>query len=182
MFVQVPCIIPWKEGRPHARQIEGLAVGCIAVFIYLYTLVYFDYIRCVQANTYIDWDVKTITAGDYTVEFDINPQLYKNFLEKFYDQANPISEINQFKLYVKDELERRLSKFPDLGLDGDESRLSFKQIKVAVITFAFDNQKIIKWLRQRGTHIKNENWDKLDYMNQYIRKNLKRDSNLLDKL
>jgi len=147
LFVQVPCIIPAKEGRPAARQIEGLAVGCIAVFIYLYTLVYFDYIRCVQANLYIDWDVKTITAGDYTVEFDIDEALYKQFLEKFYDQANPISEINQFRLFVKDELERRLTKFPDLGLDGDDSDVADKQIKVAVITFAFDNQKIIKWLR-----------------------------------
>lgn len=69
---------------------------------------------------YIDWDVKTITAGDYTVEFDIDEALYKQFLEKFYDQANPISEINQFRLFVKDELERRLTKFPDLGLDGDD--------------------------------------------------------------
>ena len=54
------------------------------------------------------------------MEFDINEALYKQFVEKFYDQANPISEINQFRLFVKDELERRLTKFPDLGLDGDD--------------------------------------------------------------
>ena len=51
-----------------------------------------------------------------------------------------------------------------------------------MITCAFDNSKIIKWLRQRGTHIKNENWDKLDEINRFIRLNLKKDSKLLDKL
>jgi hypothetical protein len=43
---------------------------------------------------YVDWDVKTITAGDYTVAFDINVGVYQTFLEKFYDPANPISENN----------------------------------------------------------------------------------------
>lgn len=41
------------------------------MFVYLYTLVFFDYLETVQKTKYVDWDVKTITAGDYTVEFDI---------------------------------------------------------------------------------------------------------------
>jgi len=72
----------------------GLFIGCTAVFVYLFTLIYFDYIRCVQENMFVDWDVKTITAGDYTVSFDINVGVYEKFLEKYYDPANPISENN----------------------------------------------------------------------------------------
>lgn len=30
-------------------------------------------------NQYVEWDVKTITAGDFTVEFDIAPEFYKDF-------------------------------------------------------------------------------------------------------
>mmetsp|Transcript_16104 Transcript_16104/g.25013 ORF Transcript_16104/g.25013 Transcript_16104/m.25013 type:complete len:83 (+) Transcript_16104:587-835(+) len=75
------------------RQIAGLVIGCIAVFVYLYTLVYIDYIKSVQVTKFIDWDVKTITAGDYTIEFDIDKSVHMKFLEKFYDKSNPISEI-----------------------------------------------------------------------------------------
>lgn len=61
------------------RQTIGLLIGCISVFIYLFSLVYFDYIKVVQKNKYIDFDVKTITAGDYTIEFDIDENIYNNF-------------------------------------------------------------------------------------------------------
>lgn len=54
----------------------GLFIGCLAVFVYLFTLNFFDYVRCVQENMFVDWDVKTITAGDYTVSFDINVGVY----------------------------------------------------------------------------------------------------------
>jgi len=32
-------------------------------------------------------------------------------------------------------------------------------VKVAVTTFAFKNAKIINLLRERGTYIRNEQWD-----------------------
>lgn len=177
-FMQAPCLVQSKFGS--TRQIEGLVVGCIAVFIYLFTLIYFDYIRCVQQNLFIDWDVKTITAGDYTVEFDIPAKVYTKFLESYLQPSNPISEINQFKLYIKHEMETRLNAFPDLGYDGDA--VANQQVKVAVVTCAFDNSKIIKWLTQRGTHIKNEKWDKLDAVEKTINDNLRTDKDLIDKL
>ena len=65
----------------------------MGVFIYLFYITYVDYIKSVQVNKYIDWDVKTITAGDYTVEFDIGPQVYEAFQAQFHDQSNPLSEI-----------------------------------------------------------------------------------------
>lgn len=68
-------------------------VGCIGVFIYLFTIVYYDYIKTVQMNKYVEWDVKTITAGDYTVEFDISKEVYLQWQEKYLDKTNPISEI-----------------------------------------------------------------------------------------
>ena len=121
---------------------------------------YADYVRSVQANNYIDWDVNTITAADYTVEFNIEPEFYYRFLNKFHDPSNPISEIGQFRLFLKDELEARLTEMPALGFDGTEGDEA--PVNIAMITFAFNNSQVINWLKERGTYIKNENWDKFD--------------------
>jgi hypothetical protein len=51
----------------------------------------------------VDWDFKTVTAADYTIELNISPLMYSNFQAKFYDPSNPITKINQFKLFLKDE-------------------------------------------------------------------------------
>jgi len=51
------------------RSVFGLIVSAGGVFVYLYSQIYFDYIACVQTNKFIDYDVKTITAGDYSIEF-----------------------------------------------------------------------------------------------------------------
>ena len=69
---------------------------------------------------------------------------------------------------------------PALGLDGPEGDIA--PVKIAVLTFAYDNPKIISWLKQRGNAIKNENWEELHKINNKIRLALKNDRNLLDKL
>jgi len=61
------------EDQLAIREAKGLALACCAVFISLFTINFLDYVKKVQENNYIEWDVKTITAGDYTIEFDISP-------------------------------------------------------------------------------------------------------------
>jgi hypothetical protein len=51
-----------------------------------------DYIDNCQTLSFIDWDVKTITAGDYTIEFDLYNSTYEEWQNKYYDSANPMSE------------------------------------------------------------------------------------------
>ena len=46
-----------------------------------------------QQNNYVDYDVKTLTAADYTVELEIDEDMYQTFLKYFFDPKNPISEI-----------------------------------------------------------------------------------------
>lgn len=178
LFIQVPCKIP--ESKVQLRTICGLLIGCIGVFIYLFVLVFIDYIKSVQITKFVDWDVKTITAGDYTVEFDISKKLYERFLEQFHDPSNPIPEIAQFKLFIASELEERLTEMPALGLDGPEGDAA--PVKIAILTFAFDNSKVIKWLRERGTYIKNENWANVHKINERIRQAIKWDDDLLNKM
>jgi len=41
------------------------------VFVYFYATVFLDYIRAVETTNQLDFDIKTYTAGDYSVEFKI---------------------------------------------------------------------------------------------------------------
>jgi len=43
-------------------------------------------------NEYVDWDVKTITAGDYSIEFDLKIETYEKFKATYYQKENPMSE------------------------------------------------------------------------------------------
>ena len=66
------------------RRISGLAIGCICVSLALFAINFFDYVKQDQENQYIEWDVKTITSGDYTVEFDIPPEFFERWVNKQY--------------------------------------------------------------------------------------------------
>lgn len=57
----------------------GLSAACLAVAIGLYCVVYFDYIKQVFSSDYVEHDVKTVTAGDYTVEFKITDDFFDNW-------------------------------------------------------------------------------------------------------
>ena len=48
----------------------------LGVFNYFFATIYFQYIKNVQLNTYVDYDVKTLTAADYTIEFEIDDDMY----------------------------------------------------------------------------------------------------------
>ena len=64
------------------------------------------------------------------------------------------------------ELERRITEFPDLGLDEpDHEGNPEGKVKIAQITFAYENSQIIRWLSERGTYIKQEKWEKVDGIN-----------------
>ena len=71
IFIQFACIV--DHDILIGREEQGLVIGCCAVFIALFVINYIDYIKKTQENNYVEWDVKTITAGDYAIEFDIDP-------------------------------------------------------------------------------------------------------------
>ena len=72
--------------------------------VYLFSIIYFDYIRVVEQNMQLDFDVQTITAGDYTIEFDLPESSYQYFKDVYYNKDSPMSECAQFKLLVQKEL------------------------------------------------------------------------------
>jgi hypothetical protein len=70
------------------------------LFVFFFSVLYVDYIDNCQALSFIDWDVKTITAGDYSIEFDIANETYDAWKKTYMDETNPMSENAQFKLFM----------------------------------------------------------------------------------
>lgn len=76
---------------------------------------------------YVEFDVDTITAGDYSVCFDLEEDTYENFKKKYYDATNPMCENAQFKLYLWNELEYRLNQMDDLGYRDEDELAKLKE-------------------------------------------------------
>lgn len=178
LFVQTPCLVP--SAHLAQRKVIGLSIGCLGVFIYLFVQVFVEYVKSVEENNYIEWDIQTITAADYTVEFEIEPEMFAAFKNKFFDPTNPLSEISQFRFYIKNEMEQRLTEFPGLGYEGNKG--DFSEVKIAMITFAYKNAEIIKELTARGTAIKKENYRLLDHINKHVLGHLSHSQEFLDQL
>lgn len=159
-FIQYGCEL---DTQKRERQVFGLYFACTAVFIYFYSTVFIDYIKSVESTNQLDFDVKTLTAGDYSAEFSIAHTQYDAWKEKYFQEANPMSEMAQFKLYVQLEIEKRLTEMPNLGIDPD-----IHEIKIAQITFAYNNSKVINWLKKRGGFIQKQKWDALDNLEKEI--------------
>ena len=45
----------------------------------LFMISHYDYIKKMEENHYIEWDLKTITSGDYTVVFELDPEFYREW-------------------------------------------------------------------------------------------------------
>ena len=57
----------------------------MGVFMSLFFVAYIDYLRNVFKSTAVEWDVKTITAGDYSVEVQISKKMWQTFLTTVYN-------------------------------------------------------------------------------------------------
>ena len=172
MFVQIGCVI--NNEQIHKRQLSGLFYACLVVFMCLSILNYLDYIKKIQENKYIEWDLKTITSGDYTVEFSIDPFLFRAWTEKEFipwaqkqrqeNNKEYISRVEAFRDWIQNEMEQRLDQLPDLGFEDEP----VEHVKVALTTFAFKNAEIIHLLQERGEIIKNEEWSKMPQIDHRI--------------
>lgn len=118
-YIQMACVVPPEMVA--GRLLFGLFAGCVGVFTYLFCVVYFDYIKCVQKSVYVDYDIKTITAADYSVEFAISAEQYAHWQAHYLQENNPMSEMAQFKQYVQEVLESRLDQMHHFGVDGPEN-------------------------------------------------------------
>ena len=127
---------------------------------------YLDYLNKIQENNYIEWDLKTLTSGDYTVSVAIDEDFYAKYLKDVEREwlvkcskegTKFLSGVQGFQEWFRHEIESRLKRLLNLGFDEESDK-----VKVAFVTVAFNNSDIIELLVKRGTAIINENWDEVE--------------------
>jgi len=161
-MIQFGCA--FTDANLNSRQVSGLYIGCMSVFICLFFVVFVDYMSSVFKNAFVEWDVKTITAGDYSCEVNITKNMWDTFCNEHYNNLSGKTKIVSFRDYFKSELEERLTRLPDLGYEDPPP----EKIIIAMISFAFDNAQLVNLLRQRGAQIKAEKYDKMREINKKI--------------
>lgn len=162
VFIQLPC--KFENDELNTRQVEGLAIACLGVFICLFFVVYLDYLKSIFKNLNIEWDVKTITAGDYSVELDISEKMWNNFLNEVYKPELAATKMVQFRNFLQSKLEDNISALPDLGYEDEP----VQRVNISMLSFAFDNAQLINLLKVRGAAIKFEKYDKMREVNKKI--------------
>lgn len=79
---------------------------------------YLDFVKKTSENDYLEWDLKTITAGDYTIEFDLDPLFFEDWVDKEYTKWSVIAhrklgrhyvaKVDAFRDWIQHEMEQRL--------------------------------------------------------------------------
>lgn len=93
-------------------------------------------------------------------------QAYEWFLKNIYytrDEQRGISIGESLKTYLKNEIEKILTdKLKQIQAQGAEtSSIKINEVKIADINFAYDNADLILLLRERGSHITYQRFDKM---------------------
>lgn len=119
----------------------------------------------------IEWDMATITAGDYSVEFRISAENYRWFHSEIYRAPdgpfeNKVSPALALKTYLAKEIEEKLDAWAAdnpwalTKLYGKKkTEKSYGGTKVADIVFSFNNARLIEALRARGGKIATQKFD-----------------------
>ena len=116
----------------------------------------------------IDWDMATVTAGDYTVELPIVKEGYLDWKQNNYKQANgdfenEVSPALSLKTWLAKEIETALDTYvagnhsPDYS--NEQAKAELGNCKIADIVFSFNNKKLILALRARGQKIAANDFD-----------------------
>ena len=119
----------------------------------------------------LDWDVATVTAGDYSVEFPIEADKYEAWKQNVYRAPNgPFEQGEAPALALKETMAQEIEKQLDDFVNNNEwvqkevygkdfQTKTYGGTKVADIVFSFNNSRLIKALRARGGSIASQDFD-----------------------
>ena len=111
--------------------------------------------------------------------------MYSEFIEVYFSKDPKDSPGFAFKAFLKDGIENictdefKRKKQEDALLNREANDKDLDKIEIAEITFAFNNSKLIKLLRKRGTAIINQQFNKQKKIEKEIMKLKKEDYDAL---
>lgn len=183
--MQFTCVqAPAGQQEKYSQVALAVATGVVICFLFTVS------IRAMYQGgkiTQIEWDVTTVTAGDFAVEFRILKDKYLHWKDHVYEvEGGPMLTKHQapayaLKLQMKEEIEKGLDSWVrdnpwaaeelyGKAKKGDASLITkqYGGTKVADIVFSFNNSELIAALRTRGGHIAAQNFDKMREEEQRI--------------
>ena len=120
----------------------GLFIVCLGIFVSLLFLLVHWYLKETAEIDFKLWDVETVTASDFTVEFGIPEAIWEDFnrteLPKLQQQHPTSSVLMLFEEYITEVLTKKLNAF--------EYVVDNIDCKVANISFAYDTPELLKLL------------------------------------
>jgi hypothetical protein len=137
-------------------------IACLGVLLVLVYLTCLHYFKRHSELDQVKWDMLTITPGDYTMQMEITEKMYKHYMDTIHCRYPDDPVGVRLKEYIKTNLEMELNKKlrerknkPKLKEEEgeDENHLNIEEVRIADIVFAFNNDKLIKLLKQRGLFI-----------------------------
>lgn len=170
LFVQFSCEMSPEEQYTKYQIMCGISsLGVLTAIVFAISV---RYIKQAGNIKQLEWDVATLTAADYTVEFKINPNAYRvwknsEFCAPGGPEEQGVAPAVAFKHDMKKVVEENLTKdLTESALAGEglnallptmmsrgrsiKHKKMAEDVKVADIQFAFNNQKLIGELRNRG--------------------------------
>jgi hypothetical protein len=146
-------------------------IACLGVLLVLVYLTVLHYFKRASDLNQMQWDIQTITPGDYTAQFEISAKAYTYFMSYVYprdqQRKSDISIGESLKTYLKKELEHVLTEKLN-ELKPTNENLKIGEVKIADIVFAFNNAELIQLLRTRGQHIIYQRYDQMRAVEKQI--------------
>ena len=177
LFVQYTC--EQSAENQSMKYNQMCLISGTAILIALLFTVTMRYLFQGGKITKIDWDMATVTAGDYSVEIDIYKENYDEWMKNSYEAADGILENNPDKspaLALKETLIEQICQNMNAYVDSltpaqlQKSKTKKKkdlengvpsECKIADVVFSFDNRELILAMRERGGAIAAQDFDKV---------------------
>lgn len=91
----------------YVKTATAVGIGLLMAFFFLIFIRYADASNSIQA---LEFDLDTITAQDYTIEFKISKQHYRVWLDSMYEEGNVEVPAVQLKKHMQSKIESILNK------------------------------------------------------------------------
>ena len=77
VYIQYRCSQPLET--VNTKRVQGLAIVCLGIFVSMLFLLTHWYLSETAVIDFKLWDVETVTASDFTVEYTITDEVWAQF-------------------------------------------------------------------------------------------------------
>lgn len=156
----------------NSKRELGLVVSICGCFAALFFLVVIWYLQKVNDVDFMKWDIDNLTSSDFTIEYEITKQMWDDFNANLASHST-LPEGGAAAYHVGQglpvvTLEAFLEHYFTRVLNRCPRVIEDVEIRIANITFGFNNQELLALLNERGALIAKGRLDKVPKINDKI--------------